>query len=349
ALERSDIVITTGGLGPTVDDVTRSAVADATNRELEVREDLLRQIQDRFDRWGAKMSDNNRRQAYLPEDALAFENPVGTAPSFALEIDAGTVISIPGVPREMTHMMEHYVIPYLQSRQGATHVIVSRFLRTAGIGESKIDSLIDDIERLENPTVGLAAHPGQTDIRVAAKAEDREAALRMIKPVAKEIKRRLGENIYGEGTETIEETVINLCLMRSLTISIMEFNTEKEVQGRLAKNELSSSAVSHLSGHVSFDEISRHLTKVEPSLKPSKALLQTYVEALRQEMGTDIALIVGVFEDSSGNLSGTLAHSVNDSIEVKISNYAGPPAQCAQWIVTLGFDRVRRALLSEKP
>ncbi len=144
ALDRADVIITTGGLGPTVDDMTRQAVADATGRELVFRQDLLDQIAERFNRFGSRMSENNRQQAYIPAGAIPIENPVGTAPCFIVESERGVVISLPGVPREMKHLLETAVIPYLRDRLGLTEVIKARVLRTAGIGESHIDEAIAD-------------------------------------------------------------------------------------------------------------------------------------------------------------------------------------------------------------
>ena len=164
-LSRSDLIITTGGLGPTVDDVTRQAVAAATNRGLEFHQSLLDQIAERFARFGSRMSENNRQQAYLPENAILIENPVGTAPCYIVESDKGIIISLPGVPREMKFLLSETVIPYLQNKMGDAKIIKALVLKTAGIGESHLDEKIADLMTSANPTVGLAAHIGQTDIR----------------------------------------------------------------------------------------------------------------------------------------------------------------------------------------
>jgi len=155
-LERSDVIITTGGLGPTVDDVTREAVALATGRELVLYPECLAAIEAIFARWGRQVGENNRRQAYLPAGAIPIMNPVGTAPGFIVETEKGTIISLPGVPREMQHLMQTAVIPYLKQRLGAQQAIIkAKNLRTVGLGESWIDERIDAQMRLANPTVGL--------------------------------------------------------------------------------------------------------------------------------------------------------------------------------------------------
>ncbi len=173
ALNRSDVIITTGGLGPTVDDVTRPAVARAVDRALVFRADLLDQIQARFRAYGVPMGENNRRQAYVPDGATPIENPVGTAPAFSVEHNGHIIISLPGVPREMEYLIEHAVLPYLKDKLALTDVIVIRTLHTVGQGESRIDEAIGDLETAANPTVGLSAKAGQVDIRIAAKATTR--------------------------------------------------------------------------------------------------------------------------------------------------------------------------------
>ncbi len=169
ALQRCDVVITTGGLGPTVDDPTREAVALAFGVQTEFRPELWEQIQARFARFGRQPTENNKRQAYIPQGAHPIENPVGTAPCFRMEGEGGTVISLPGVPREMEHLMQNAVLPHLRQRYPDLGVIKARVLHTAGAGESNIDALIGDLEELTNPTVGLDAASGQVDVRIRAK------------------------------------------------------------------------------------------------------------------------------------------------------------------------------------
>ena len=159
ALRRSDFIITTGGIGPTLDDLTREAVAEALNKPLLFQPHPFEQISDYFTRVGRPASPNNRKQAYIPEGAIPIENPVGTAPGFIAEQDGKAIISIPGVPHEMRYFMEHSVLPYLRRKLGIREVIVSRVLKLFGIGESVVDERIKDlIEQGTNPTIGLLAH-----------------------------------------------------------------------------------------------------------------------------------------------------------------------------------------------
>ncbi|KAB2859734.1 MAG: CinA family nicotinamide mononucleotide deamidase-related protein, partial [Anaerolineae bacterium] len=202
-LSRSDLVITTGGLGPTVDDMTRQAVADATGRPLEFRQDLLDQIAERFRRFGSRMSENNRQQAHIPAGAIPIENPVGTAPCYIVEDEQGIIISLPGVPSEMKFLLSQRVIPYLQEKMGQKGIIKALVLKTAGIGESLIDEKIADLMTYANPTVGLAAHTGQTDIRITARADTEAEADEMITKIEHIVRQRLGDFIYGTGKDPL--------------------------------------------------------------------------------------------------------------------------------------------------
>jgi nicotinamide-nucleotide amidase len=220
ALARADVVITTGGLGPTVDDMTRQAVANATDRDLEFRPELFEDICERFRQFGARMSENNRVQAYIPAGSIPVHNRLGTAPCFIVESDQGTVISLPGVPREMKDIMQVTVLPYLRERTGGKGIIKALVLRTAGIGESQVDARIADLETWSNPTVGLAAHTGQTDVRVTARADSEAEADALIAQAETIIRERVGEYIYGTGSEPLEEAFVGLLREKGLRLAV---------------------------------------------------------------------------------------------------------------------------------
>lgn len=222
ALERAEIVITTGGLGPTVDDMTRQAVADVFDRQLEYHATLYQSIEDRFRGFGVKMTANNRQQAYLPQSATLIENPVGTAPAFLVESERGLVISLPGVPREMKYLLTESVIPRLLRRY-ELGVIVARTLRTAGIGESSLDDKIGkDILNERNPSVGLAAHHGAVDVRITAKAENRASAVRLLDQMQKRLEARIRDDVFGVDDVTLEEIVWNHLRDSNSTIYVTE-------------------------------------------------------------------------------------------------------------------------------
>ena len=229
ALSRADVVLTTGGIGPTVDDMTREAIAEATGRPLIRHAELVKRVEKIFARWGRKPGENNLRQADLPEGAEAIPNPIGTAPGVRLELENGKIImAMPGVPREMKRMMDEQIIPYLRSR-GVSAMIKSKILRTAAVGESTIDEQIADLERLENPTVGLAAHTGQVDIRITARAATEKEADVLIEHVAKQIRRRLKGAVFGEDGETLDGVVSQLLNKQQASVAIFETLTEGSI------------------------------------------------------------------------------------------------------------------------
>ncbi len=191
--QRADVVILTGGLGPTVDDPTRQAIAQAFDLELEFKTELWDEIVKRFERYGVQPPENNRQQAYLPAGAESLPNPRGTAPGISLQTRDSWVFAMPGVPREMEGMIIEQVIPRIRDHYELTGVILIRNIRVEGIGESRIDSLIQDLEELSNPTVGLAAGKGYVLVRITAKADSEEVAEAMLQDLEDEINNRLGE------------------------------------------------------------------------------------------------------------------------------------------------------------
>ncbi len=210
ALNRVDIVITSGGLGPTVDDPTREAVAKAVGVRTVFMPELWYQIENRFARYNRKATDNNRKQAYIPEGAIPVENRVGTAPSFIMETDGKAVISLPGVPKELQYLLENKIEPYLREKFPDPETIKALVLHASGVGESQVDEWVGDLETYTNPTVGLLAKSGQVDIRITARAGSEQAADEMIEEVAREVYRRMGKYIYGKDGDTQEKIIQDL-------------------------------------------------------------------------------------------------------------------------------------------
>ena len=210
SMANANIVITTGGLGPTVDDPTREAVALAFNVDLSFHEKLWQQIIERFKLFHSEPTENNRKQAFLPGGAIAINNSVGTAPAFYMKRQESILICLPGVPAEVRHIFETDIIPLLKDFYDTGSTTITKIIRTAGIGESSVDNLIGKYEILSNPTVGVTAHPGQVDIRITAKAKNDSEAEAMIRPIEDKIREILAEYIYGYNEETLEDVVIGL-------------------------------------------------------------------------------------------------------------------------------------------
>ena len=235
ALSRSDVVITTGGLGPTVDDMTRDAVAAVSGRAIEFQPHLFEQIQGFFQRRGARMSDNNRRQAYVPAGATVIENPVGTAPAFAVEFDHKAIISLPGVPSEMVYLLREAVLPYLSKRMGEAAVILVRQVHTVCIGESLVDQAITELMHHRNPSVGTRAHPGQTDVCITAKAPTREEAGALLDEMEARVRERLGQVIYGVDEQTLAGVVVAGLRQAGLRLAVAEAETRGIVARKLSE------------------------------------------------------------------------------------------------------------------
>lgn len=235
ALGRSQVVLTTGGIGPTADDITREAVAAATNRELVFSQALMDQIEAYFRSRRFTLSPSNRRQAFIPAGAIAVENPVGTAPAFIVEVGDRCVITLPGVPREMQHLLGTRVLPYLRQRYKLGGEIRLRVLKAVGLGESRIGELIADyMEKGGNPTVGTLAHLGQVDVRIAAKGADAEEALALIAPVEAEIRRRLGDVVFGADADTLEGKVAAALRSAGQRVAVAELGSCGAVAERLS-------------------------------------------------------------------------------------------------------------------
>src|SRR5512138_3528508 len=313
SMNRAEIVITTGGLGPTVDDPTREAVAKAAGVELEFREDLWEQVVAVISRYGRKPSENQKRQAYIPKGALAIHNPVGTAPCFIVETERNAVASLPGVPNEMEHILHESIIPYLQKRFDLNEIIKIRVLHCAGLGEGLIDEQIADLETLSNPTVGLAAHTGVVDIRIAAKAKNEAAADQMIADIEHQIRERLGDVVFGADEDRLEDVVLNTVAKRGWTL----VGVESGLDGLLARKIPHTISLSDLS--------------------PDSLLAA--LRAARAESNADAALGVAMYlEERAAEMalitpSGEKTHRIT---------YGGPPRSLARWSVNLALDWLRR-------
>jgi len=327
AMSRSDVIITTGGLGPTVDDVTRLAVARATGRELEFHQELLEQIAARFKSFGTPMSENNRRQAFIPRGAIAIENPVGTAPSFVVEHERGILISLPGVPSEMEYLLTREVVPYLKRKLDLREVIVTRTIHAVGLGESRVDAAIADLQTGSNPTVGLSAHPGVTDIRIAAKAASVEAARKLIAPVEAQIRERLQVYVCCADDETLEGMVLCKLAELGLKLASVEVGTGGQLAGRLAGAQNSREVF--LGG------------RVMPELDGST---QDAANALRAESGAALAL--AAYAGSSGDRKLYLEVALATPEGVKTANrgFSGAPRLGAEWAANAALGLVWRYL-----
>ncbi|HNO83025.1 MAG TPA: CinA family nicotinamide mononucleotide deamidase-related protein [Anaerolineales bacterium] len=315
SMERADIVITTGGLGPTVDDPTREAVAKAVGVETEFREDLWEQVVETIARYGRKPSENQKRQAYVPKGALGIRNPVGTAPCFIVETGRNAVISLPGVPSEMEQILHESMIPYLQKRFNLNEIIKVRVLHCAGLGEGMIDEKIADLETLSNPTVGLAAHTGVVDVRIAAKARNENEANEMIAVIEAQVRERLGNVVFGADEDKLEEVTLDLVAKRGWALTAIESGLD----GILARKIPHTASFSNL----------------EP------AQLLEALRAARAESKAEIALGVSVY---SADRSAEMAMITPRGEKTHRITYGGPPRSLPKWAMNLALNWLRMTL-----
>ena len=336
ATRRVEIILTTGGLGPTVDDPTREGVARAFGVPLEFQENLWQQVLDRFARFGSYPSDNNKRQAFLPRGARPIENPVGTAPAFCMEYPSpagkGAVICLPGVPREMEHLLETEVIPYLRAHFSLNTITIVRTLHTAGVGESRIDERIGDLEKLTNPVVGLAAHSGQVDVRITARAPSAAEARMLIQQVEEEVRRRLGNWIYGADDETLEDQAVYHLASRGWRMVVVEAGLAGKLLRRFAhQNEV------FLRG----ETLPAPLATVDELLQITQAYRQTYAA----EVGLGVAISTQQGAKRQPNGSRPLIFLVlltPEGEKVLQIPFGGPPQLAHRRAVNYGLDLLRK-------
>lgn len=315
---RADIVITTGGLGPTIDDPTRNAVAIAFKAEMVFHADLWESITNRFLVRGITPTENNRKQAYLPACAIGIENPVGTAPAFYILDDNKMIICLPGVPAEMETIFERSVVRLIQETFSIQQVLLTRVLHVVGLGESLIDERIADLETLTNPTVGLAAHPGIVDIRITAKAATREEALHLIHQVESELEYRLPEDIVGADENTLQHQLLTLIKSTGHKINVYLYG-----------------------------ESSSRFLRHDPNL--GKWLSCTNAERpFSIQSGVDTANKQDYFSlnisQSNDAASIEMFHVHQQQITQKTRFYNGPPSQMEQWLENISLDFIWRQL-----
>jgi nicotinamide-nucleotide amidase len=299
SIERSEIVITTGGIGPTQDDLTREMVASCTERNVVLHKESLEDLEKRFRKRGFILTKNNEKQATIPENAIVIKNPNGTAPAFIVEYHNTSIISVPGVPFEMKWLIENEIIPYLRNKYELKETIHYRVLKVSDLGESNVDHLIGEImKNSSNPTVGVLAHPGQVDVRITAKAKDQNSAMTLIKPIEKEIRQLLGDNIFGVDEDTLENIVGNLLEKFNLTISTCE-----DISGGTISNTFQATNKDLFNQGLVLNDKNSHeiinkFLKIETSNTSPQELTITMAKLAKTLSGSDLGLALHGVEEA---------------------------------------------------
>lgn len=280
AFSSCELVILTGGLGPTYDDLTKQTVAEWFGKELYLDKKEEKRLRSFFERTGRKMTENNMQQVYLPVGCRVLTNPNGTAPGCIVSENGKTAIMMPGVPHEMKAMLHDQVFPYLQEQSNS--IIKSKVLNFFGIGESALESKIrDEIELMDNPTVAPYAKTGECILRITAKGKDEKECDDLIAPVAKEIREKFGKYCYAAGYKNIEQCVVHNYSQYGMTLSVAESLTGGMVSGRIvdipgASNMFKGSVTAY------SDEVKNKVLKVK------KATLKKYT-AVSKETAVEMA------------------------------------------------------------
>ncbi len=311
ALGRSDLVVTTGGLGPTEDDLTREAIAAALGEEVYLDPDLEARVRETMARRGRSFPERNLKQAWLIASAHAIPNPRGSAPGWWTEKDGRIIVSMPGVPHEMYRMWDEEVTPELAKRPTGS-VIITRIVKTSGIPESQVDEMVSDLLHSENPSIGVYAKQDGTHLRIGAKAATREKALAMIVPVEEEMRRILGSAVWGVGDQAIESVVGQMLAERGLTLATMESCTG----GLLASaiTDVYGSSEYFIGGFVTYTTRMKIDHGVDPGVIEQYGVISVetakdMARAARVALGADIGLgITGVAgpEPVEGHPEGTV-------------------------------------------
>lgn len=342
AKARADIIITTGGLGPTADDLTKETVAAAFGKALKTDEKQLARLKERM---GETMTPNNLKQADLPEGCIVLENDWGTAPGCAFEAEGVHVIMLPGPPRECKPMFLYRAVPYLEKLQGG--VIGSRYVKIFGVGESSMETLVKPLmDRQSRVTMAPYAKEGECELRITARAETKEAALALCDPVVEQVREILGDNIYGVDVSSLEERVVQGLRQQKLTIALAESCTGGLIAKRLTDIPGASQVLEF--GWVTYsDSAKQKMLGVSPetlqkytAVSPETAL--EMAKGAREKSGADIGLSVTGYAGPDG---GTEEHPVG-TVFIGLSWQGGEKVICPPRRYMRSREQVRRSSAS---
>ena len=357
ARERSDIVITTGGLGPTEDDLTREAICAVLGEEPRVDPALEANLREFFSRRGYAMPERNVKQCWLIPSARAIPNPRGTAPGWWAERDGKVIVSMPGPPTEMQRMWEKEVAPELQRRNPGT-VLITRTLKTAGIGEGTVDEMVSPLLKASNPSIGIYARADGVHLRIAAKAPDEARARQLIQPVEEEARRILGPALWGADDDTFESITGAMMIERGVTVATMESCTGGLLASTLT--DVAGSSEYFRGGFVSYQTELKLELGVDPaviaehgviSAECALAMAKAARERLESSIGIGITGIAGA-EEVEGKPPGSV-HIGIDAVWAapQSMSYVFPQGRTAvkRRAVTTALVLLRQTLLAWRP
>ena len=322
AAKRSDIIILSGGLGPTPDDLTKEVCCEFFGKEMFLHEPTVEKIKEYFSSKGIEMAQNNLKQAMLPKDCVIFPNDNGTAPGMAIEKDGVHILVLPGPPRELKPMFQNCAVPYLM--QFSDRIIVSHNIRTFGIGESSMAERVNDLFNAQNPTVAPYAKDGEALLRVTAMAKTKEDAESLCEPIIEEIKKRLDAYVYGVDYNCIEEAVVGMLKEHHLKVATAESCTGGFIAKRItdvpgASEVFECGIISYANGikhkvlGVSEDDLNKYGAVSEPV---AKQMAQGALKVSGADIAVSVTGIAGPDSDSTGKPVGLVYIGLADKENV---------------------------------
>lgn len=354
ALSRSDVIILTGGLGPTQDDLTKETVAAAVGRRLVLDQESLDIMEEFFKKHCRTMTHNNVKQAYMPEGCIIVRNRNGTAPGCILEENEKTIVMLPGPPSEMKPMFEETVLPYFMAK--AEYRLESRFLRIFGVGESAVeDMLLDLIEKQTNPTIAPYAKDGEVTLRITAKYDKGGLNEDLIGPVEDEIRRRLGDAVYSNDNKSLDDIAARLLIDSEMTLSLAESCTGGMVSSRLTDmpgiSAVFDRAIVTYSNRAKMEELGVRGETLDSFGAVSEQTAREMAEGVRRVSGTDIGIsVTGIAGPGGGSEDKPVglvyvALSHKDGTVVKKLDLWGSRSRIRNVTCLHVFDMLRRHLL----
>ena len=355
AVKRSPLVIATGGLGPTEDDITRKVFARVLQRQMVLQDEILQGIRTRFRNRGLEMPANNARQALVPVRARVLENRLGTAPGLWLEEGDAVIILLPGVPSEMKAIFEESCLSMLSRRSKGIHLF-TRVLRATGMAESQLDEQIAPIyTRYKNPVTTILAGRGEIQVHLTGKATSRQEAMALVQKVADRIEIELGDYIFSTGDESLEQVVGECLLRKQKTLAVAESCTGGLIAERITR--VSGSSRYFLGGVICYSNQSKvELTGMPPLLLEmsgavSAEVARALAEGIRDRTGASVGIgVTGVAGPSGGTPEKPvglvhLALAMEDQVEHRECRFSGDREKIRFWATQTALDMVRRSLL----
>ena len=352
AIGRSDLILTTGGLGPTDDDLTRSIIASVMGEEMSIDPVLEQELRSFFGNRGLAMPENNLKQAMLIPSSQALPNPVGTAPGWWVEKNGGIIVAMPGPPRELHHMWEHQVRPKLRQKAGG-QILISRVLKVTGISEGAVDEMCGDLLKASNPSIGVYAKPDGIHVRIGAKAKDETAAQKLIDPVEAHLRTMFGDHLWGVDDETMQAVIGKVLTERGITLATMESCTGGQLASTIT--DVPGASAYFKGGLVTYATEAKVRYGVDPktieaygavSAETAAAMARAAREQLHANVGVAITGVAGPTEQE-GKPVGTVYLAVDHENEklAHSGKYPGGRIDINNRIVATSLFHIRRLLL----